>query len=57
MTTAIDTNIPVALWNEDDSLNTLSRSALDDAFGRGGCVIAAPVFAELLGSIPKRGLS
>src|SRR5258708_39369271 len=53
MTTAIDTNILVALWNEDDSLNTLARSALDDAFARGGLVIAAPVFAELLAA-PSR---
>ena len=45
MTTAIDSNILVALWNEDDSLNTLARSALDAALGRGGLVIAAPVFA------------
>ena len=29
--TAIDTNILVALWNEDDTLNTLARSALDMA--------------------------
>jgi len=53
MTTAIDSNILVALWNEDDSLNTLACSALDDAFGRGGLVIAAPVFAELLAA-PSR---
>ncbi len=48
MTTAIDTNVLVALWNEDDTLNTLARSALDAALGRGSLVIAAPVFAELL---------
>src|SRR5437660_10493995 len=53
MTTAIDTNILVALWNEDDSLSTLSRSALDAALGRGSLVIAAPVFAELLAA-PSR---
>jgi predicted nucleic acid-binding protein len=53
MTTAIDTNILVALWNKDDSLNTLARSALDAALGRGGLVIAAPVFAELLAA-PSR---
>jgi predicted nucleic acid-binding protein len=53
MTTAIDTNILVALWNEDDSLNTLARSALDVALGRGSLVIAAPVFAELLAA-PSR---
>jgi predicted nucleic acid-binding protein len=53
MTTAIDTNILVALWNEDDSLNTLARSALDAALGSGSLVIAAPVFAELLAA-PSR---
>ena len=53
MTTAIDTNILVALWNEDDTLNTLARLALDAALGRGGLFIAAPVFAELLAA-PSR---
>jgi predicted nucleic acid-binding protein len=53
MTTAIDTNVLIALWNEDDDLNTLARSALDDALGRGSLVIAAPVFSELLAS-PSR---
>jgi predicted nucleic acid-binding protein len=53
MTTAIDTNILIALWNEDDSLNILARSALDAALGRGSLVIAAPVFAELLAA-PSR---
>lgn len=48
MTTAIDTNILVSLWNEDDTLNTLARSALDRALARGSLVISAPVFAELL---------
>src|SRR5438445_11904699 len=54
MTTAIDSNILVALWNEDDALNTLARKALDAALRRGSLVIAAPVFAELLAS-PSRG--
>lgn len=53
MTTAIDTNILVALWNEDDALNTLAHSVLDAALGRGSLVIAAPVFAELLAA-PSR---
>ncbi|HEY4579548.1 MAG TPA: type II toxin-antitoxin system VapC family toxin [Candidatus Acidoferrales bacterium] len=53
MTTAIDTNVLVALWNEDDALNTLARSALDAALGRGRLVISAPVFAELLAA-PSR---
>ncbi len=53
MTTAIDSNLLIALWNEDDSLNTLARSALDAALGRGSLIIAAPVFAELLAT-PSR---
>jgi predicted nucleic acid-binding protein len=53
MTTAIDTNVLIALWNEDDTLNTLARAALDAALGRGSLVIAAPVFAELLAA-PSR---
>src|SRR2546429_773969 len=48
MTTAIDSNVLVALWNKDDTLNTQARSALDTALDRGSLVVAAPVFAELL---------
>lgn len=53
MITAIDSNVLIALWNEDDTLNTLARAALDGALGRGNLVIAAPVFAELLAA-PSR---
>ncbi len=53
MITAIDSNVLIALWNPDDTLNTLARSALDAALGRGSLVIAAPVFAELLAA-PSR---
>lgn len=53
MTTAIDSNVLIALWNEDDSLNSSAHSALDAALGGGGLVIAAPVFAELLAA-PSR---
>ena len=53
MTTAIDSNVLIALWNEDETLNVLARSALDSALGRGSLVIAAPVFAELLAA-PSR---
>lgn len=35
MTTAIDTNTLAALWSEDDTLNTLARSALATVLGRG----------------------
>ncbi len=48
MTTAIDTNIIVALWDRDARLNSAAQSALDAALGRGGLIIAAPVFAELM---------
>ena len=53
MTTAIDSNVLIGLWNEDDSLNTAARSALDAALVRGRLIIAAPVFAELLAA-PSR---
>jgi predicted nucleic acid-binding protein len=53
MTTAIDTNVLVALWNRDDALNTMARSALDGALGRGSLVIAGPVYSELL-AFPSR---
>ncbi len=46
MTTAVDGNVLIALWNEDDSLNALARSALDAALERGNLVIAAPVAVD-----------
>jgi len=48
MTTAIDTNIIIALWDRDASLSSPAETALQAAFNRGGLVIAPPVFAELL---------
>jgi predicted nucleic acid-binding protein len=48
MTTAIDTNIIVALWDADDSLHRLARAALDKAFSEGTLVISGAVYAELL---------
>jgi len=48
MTTAIDTNVIVALWDQDTTLNSAAQSALDAALGRGSLIIAAPVFAELM---------
>ncbi len=53
MTTAVDTNILVALWNSEDSLNSAAQAALDAALNRGSLVISAPVFAELL-AFPSR---
>ena len=48
MRTAVDTNVIVALWDRDRALSQAAQSALDDALGRGGLVLSAPVFAELL---------
>jgi predicted nucleic acid-binding protein len=48
MTTAIDTNVIVALWDRDPSLSSAAQSALDAALGRGTLVTAATVFAELM---------
>ena len=53
MTTALDTNILIALWYEDDALNTLARKAMESALARGGLAISAPVYAELLAA-PSR---
>jgi predicted nucleic acid-binding protein len=46
--TAIDTNVLVALWDENDLFNLNAQEALDQARVSGSLVIAAPVYAELL---------
>jgi predicted nucleic acid-binding protein len=48
MTTAIDTNVVIALWDTDPEVTLAARTALDAAFHRGNLVVAAPVFAELI---------
>jgi predicted nucleic acid-binding protein len=48
MTTAIDTNVIVALWDRDPVLNSTAQSALDEALARGALLIAGVVFAELM---------
>jgi predicted nucleic acid-binding protein len=48
MTTAIDTNVFVALWDEDTALASSARAALEAAYRRGHLIVAAPVFAELI---------
>lgn len=53
MTSAIDTNVLVALWDQDDTLNLAAQVALDAAFARGQLVICGAVFAELL-AFPRR---
>jgi predicted nucleic acid-binding protein len=48
MTTAIDTNVIVALWDRDPVLNSAAQSALDKALARGALLIAGAVFTELM---------
>lgn len=48
MTTAVDTNVIVALWDRDKALSSAAQSGLDSALERGSLVISAPVFAELM---------
>jgi predicted nucleic acid-binding protein len=48
MTTAIDTNVIVALWDAEDSLHRVARAALDKVFNEGTLVISGAVYAELL---------
>ena len=48
MTTAIDTNVIIALWEHDPILRGSAREALESAFEKGALVVAAPVFAELM---------
>ena len=53
MITAIDTNVLIALWDRDETLNSAAQAALDDAFARGKLIISGAVFAELL-AFPRR---
>ena len=53
MITAVDTNVIVALWDLDPKWNVPAQTALDGAVTKGGLVISAPVFSELL-AVPSR---
>lgn len=53
MTTVIDSNVLIALWDVDDVLNREALAALDRALAQGKLVVPAPVFAELL-AFPQR---
>jgi predicted nucleic acid-binding protein len=53
MITAVDTNVLVALWDRDDSLNSAAQNALDSAFAKGRLILSGAVFAELL-AFPRR---
>ena len=53
MTTAIDTNALVALWDVDPELNAAAQKALDSAQQRGALAVSGAVYAELL-ALPGR---
>jgi predicted nucleic acid-binding protein len=48
VTTAIDTNVIVALWDDDPTISLAAETALESAFRRGSLIVAAAVFAELI---------
>jgi predicted nucleic acid-binding protein len=48
MTTAIGTDVVIALWDKDPKLSLAAQSALEAAFSRGTLIAAVPVFAELI---------
>ena len=53
MTTALDTNVIVALWDVSDVLHLAARKALDALWGRDTLVVSGVVYAELIGA-PRR---
>jgi predicted nucleic acid-binding protein len=48
VTTALDTNVLSALWNDNDALNRAAAAALQESQRRGRMVICAAVYAELM---------
>ena len=55
MTTAIDTNVFVALWNRHDTLNLSAAEVLGRVYREGRLSICSPVFAELLAAPGRTG--
>ncbi|MEP7351904.1 MAG: PIN domain-containing protein [Acidobacteriota bacterium] len=53
MTTVVDSNVFIVLWDRDQSLNRAAQACLDFALKDGPLRIPAPVFAELL-ALPGR---
>jgi predicted nucleic acid-binding protein len=48
MTTALDSNVLVALWDPDHTQTSTAKAALKASRAAGGLIIVAPVYAELL---------
>jgi predicted nucleic acid-binding protein len=53
MTSAVDSNIFIALWDIENALHRRAQSVLDESLQHGNLVVAAPIYAELL-SFPQR---
>jgi predicted nucleic acid-binding protein len=53
MTTAVDSNVLVALWDLDPQLNTVAETALENAQSKGALVATGVVYTELL-ALPSR---
>ena len=54
MTSSLDTNILIALWDDSDALNIPARKCLDGARASGRITISAPVYGELMGHPSRR---
>ena len=52
MTSAVDTNVIVSLWDADVS-NVAARDALEAALSRGTVVVSGAVYAELMGGVGR----
>jgi predicted nucleic acid-binding protein len=48
VTTSVDLNVFIALWQNDPALSLAAQVALDRARSRGTIVVSPPVYAELL---------
>jgi predicted nucleic acid-binding protein len=55
MTTALDSNILIALWETEHTLSLAANLALKSARAVGNLIISAPVYAELLAGAGRTG--
>jgi hypothetical protein len=50
VTIALDTNVLSALWNDNDAMNLVARTALEEAASREALTMCGVVYAELIGA-------
>ncbi|HXP87794.1 MAG TPA: PIN domain-containing protein [Bryobacteraceae bacterium] len=48
VTTVIDSNVLIALWNPDEAMNSAAEAAVESAYTTGKLIVPAPVVAELM---------